>query len=102
MWELVGSYVKCWKNEKWEGPSQKVNPSDFKKRVAKHILETRLKIQRSEVPCQHLLPKHVRPLVYYYDQDTFEQHADRNYKKDVNKIGKNWKSSQMISFDFLE
>ena len=81
VWDLVGSYIKTWKEDNWEGPSEKVNPSDFKKKVAKHILETRVKIQRSEIPCQNLLPSDTGPLVYFYSQMTFEEFAERNYKK---------------------
>lgn len=88
VWDLVGSYIKCWNEEEWEGPNVNVNPTDFKKRVAKHILDTRVKILRSEVPCQHLLPKTTGSLVFFYSQMTFEEFAERSYKKDLVKIAK--------------
>ena len=88
VWDLVGSYIKCWREEEWEGPDGIVNPSDFKKKVVKHILESRVKIPRSEIPCRELLPKETGPLVYFYSQMTFEEHAERNYKKDIAKIAK--------------
>ena len=51
IWDLVGSYIKCWREEEWEGPDGLVNLSNFKKKVVKHILESRVKIPHSEIPC---------------------------------------------------
>ena len=93
VWKVVGKYTKQWISLKWEMSCKMKNLTDFKQKVARHIVDTRKYLPFESVTNDYramykeLFPQSSK--VFVYSKSAFQQYARNRYEQDQALIVQN-------------